>query len=95
VEISNGAAKPSLILLDLNMPKKGGRETLQQIKSDVQLCRIPVLVLTTSSSSEDIYYSYRAGANSFLRKPADYRGLVNMAKLIRLYWFTISKIPVG
>ncbi|AFZ03391.1 response regulator [Calothrix sp. PCC 6303] len=85
--------RPRLILLDLNMPKKDGREALKDIKSDGKLRQIPVIVLTTSKAQEDIYNIYSLGANSFIIKPTDFTALVNVMKGIGKYWFDIVELP--
>ncbi len=90
-----GAPPPGLILLDLNMPRKDGREALKEIKSDPALKRIPVVVLTTSQAEEDILRSYDLGANSFIRKPVTFEGLVNVIRAISYYWFEIVELPLN
>ncbi len=85
--------RPELILLDLNMPKKDGREALKQIKTDANLRRIPIVILTTSKADEDIYRSYDLGANSFITKPVTFSGLVEVMKTIGKYWFEIVELP--
>jgi len=87
------APRPGLILLDLNMPKKDGREALREIKSDPALRQIPVVVLTTSKSDEDILRSYDSGANSFISKPVTFEGLVDLMKGLGRYWFEIVGLP--
>ncbi len=86
--------RPGLILLDLNMPKKDGREALKQIKADAKLRQIPVVILTTSKAEEDIYRSYDLGANSFITKPVTFSGLVEVMKTIGRYWFEIVELPL-
>lgn len=86
--------RPGLILLDLNMPKKDGREALTLIKSDPNLRQIPVVVLTTSKAEEDIYRSYDLGANSFITKPVTFASLVDVIKTIGKYWFEIVELPL-
>ena len=76
---------PSLILLDLNMPKKDGRQALREIKQDSKLCRIPVVALTTSSSETDILRTYELGVNSLICKPLYYEGYVEIAKTMKKY----------
>jgi len=85
--------RPGLILLDLNMPRKSGREALREIKTDVDLCRIPVVVLTTSQSEEDVVRSYDEGANSFISKPVTFDGLVDVMRGLQHYWFEIVAVP--
>jgi CheY-like chemotaxis protein len=84
---------PGLILLDLNMPKKDGREALREIKADPDLRRIPVVVLTTSKAEEDIYRTYDLGANSFITKPVSFEGLVAVMRDIGRYWIEIVELP--
>jgi two-component system, response regulator len=85
---------PVLILLDLNMPRKDGRECLREIKSDPVLKVIPVVVLTTSKAEEDMYRSYELGVNSFIRKPVTFDGLLETIQVLGRYWFDIVDIPV-
>ena len=80
------APRPNLILLDLNMPRKDGREVLQEIKADVRLQRIPVIVLTTSRAHEDMEYSYALGANAYVVKPPTYDGLVKLMRALGETW---------
>ncbi len=87
------APEPGLILLDLNMPKKDGREALAEIKADPVLRRIPVIVLTTSKADEDIIKSYDLGVSSFISKPVTFEGLVDVARAIGDYWFGIVVLP--
>lgn len=84
---------PGLILLDLNMPKKDGREALKEIKSDPNLRRIPVVVLTTSQAEEDIYRTYNLGVNSFITKPIAFEKLVQIMRDLGRYWFEIVELP--
>jgi CheY-like chemotaxis protein len=94
-DYSNGdAPTPGVILLDLNMPKKDGREALAEIKSDPELRRIPVCVLTTSAAEEDIFRSYDLGVNSFMTKPVTFAGLVEVLQTWSRYWFEIVELPV-
>lgn len=85
--------KPGLILLDLNMPKKDGREALKEIKQDDRFKHIPVIVLTTSRAEEDIYKTYNLGVNSFITKPVTFDGLVTVMKTLGKYWFEIVELP--
>ncbi|MET0645074.1 MAG: response regulator [Pyrinomonadaceae bacterium] len=85
--------RPGLILLDLNMPKKDGREALREIKADPSLRRIPVVVLTTSKAEEDIYRTYDLGANSFITKPVMFESLVRVMRELGTYWFEIVELP--
>ncbi|MEW6379288.1 MAG: response regulator [bacterium] len=84
---------PALILLDLNMPKKDGREALREIKADPNLRSIPVIILTTSEREEEIFRSYDMGANSFITKPVTFQGLVEAMKALSRYWFEIVELP--
>ena len=88
------APRPGLILLDLNMPRKDGREALREIKSDPELRRIPVVVLTTSKADTDIGAIYELGANSFISKPFQFEALVNVMKVLAQYWFKTVELPV-
>jgi CheY-like chemotaxis protein len=89
----DAAPTPGLILLDLNMPKKDGREALRDIKADPDLRRIPIIVLTTSKAEEDIYRTYDLGANSFITKPVAFASLVEVMKEIGRYWIEIVELP--
>ncbi len=89
----NSFPKPDLILLDLNMPRKNGKEALAEIKQDPGLRKIPVVVLTTSEADEDIIKTYDLGVNSFITKPVSFDGLVEVIKTIGKYWFQIVKLP--
>jgi CheY-like chemotaxis protein len=86
--------RPGLILLDLNMPRKDGREALREIKTDPELRRIPVVVLTTSKADTDIGAIYELGANSFISKPFQFEALVNVMKVLGQYWFKTVELPV-
>jgi CheY-like chemotaxis protein len=86
--------RPGLILLDLNMPKKDGREALKEIKADPELRKIPVVVLTTSKADTDIGRIYELGANSFISKPVSFDSLVEVMKILGRYWFEIVELPV-
>ena len=85
--------RPGMILLDLNMPRMDGREALKIIKTDPELRRIPVVVLTTSQAEQDIYRSYDLGVNSFIIKPVTFESLVNIMRVLEAYWFEIVEIP--
>ena len=87
------APTPGLILLDLNMPKKDGRTALKEIKASPDLKRIPVVVMTTSKSDEDILKSYDLGVSSFVSKPVTFESLVDVIKTITSYWFGIVILP--
>ena len=89
------APRPGLILLDLNMPRKDGRQALKEIKSDPDLRRIPVVILTTSKTEEDVVRSYDLGANSFITKPVTFDRLVEIVRSLGNYWFKIVELPVG
>jgi len=91
---SNETPRPGLILLDLNMPRKDGREALKEIKADPELRSIPVIVLTTSKAEEDIYRTYDLGVNSFITKPVNFESLVAVMKALGKYWFEIVELPV-
>ncbi len=84
---------PDLMLLDLNMPRKDGREALREIKRDARFQKIPVLVFTTSESEDDIGNTYGLGSNSFIRKPVTFEELVEIVKIIYAYWFGIVSLP--
>jgi CheY-like chemotaxis protein len=88
-----GAVRPDLILLDLNLPRKDGREVLKEIKEDENLKTIPVVVLTVSKSEEDIIRSYNLHANCYITKPVDLGQFMKVAKTIQEFWFTIVKLP--
>ena len=87
------APRPDLILLDLNMPRKDGREALAEIKADPDLRRIPIVVLTTSKAEEDILRTYDLGVSGFITKPATFEGLVEATRVMTTYWFQIVKLP--
>ena len=85
--------RPGLILLDLNMPKKDGREALEEIKADPDLMRIPIVVLTSSKADEDIVSSYNLGVSGFITKPVTFDGLVRIMKALGKYWIEIVELP--
>ena len=85
--------RPDLILLDLNMPKKDGRDVLSELKTDTELRRIPVVILTTSQADQDIIHTYDLGANAYVVKPVNLEQLVSIVKKIEQFWFTIVKFP--
>lgn len=89
------APKPGLILLDLNMPKKDGREALKEIKASEELRRIPVVILTTSRAEEDMLSGYDLGAASYISKPVTFEGLVELMKAIGQYWIEFVELPNG
>lgn len=87
------AVRPDMVLLDLNLPRKDGREVLTEIKADDNLKRIPVVVLTTSSADEDILRSYNLHANCYITKPVDLNSFVIIIKSIEHFWFQIVRLP--
>ncbi|NER79961.1 MAG: response regulator [Leptolyngbya sp. SIO1D8] len=87
------APRPTLILLDLNMPRKDGREALEEIKTDPELRNIPVVILTTSKAEEDILSTYNLGVSSFITKPVDFQSMVDIMKTLGTYWFEIVYLP--
>lgn len=84
---------PGLVLLDLNMPRKDGREALKEIKAHPDLRRIPIVVLTTSKAEEDILRTYNLGVNSYVTKPVTFQSLVETIKVLGQYWFEIVELP--
>lgn len=94
-EAPAAAPRPGLILLDLNMPLKDGREALREIRADPELRRIPVVVLTTSKADTDIGAIYELGANSFISKPFQFEALVTVMKMLGQYWFKTVELPVA
>lgn len=89
----DASPRPGLILLDLNMPKKDGREALKEIKDDPELRRIPIVVMTTSQAEEDIFRSYDLGASSFITKPVTFDRLVELMKTLGNYWVEFVQLP--
>ena len=89
------APRPDLILLDLNLPRKDGREVLEEVKGDGKLRRIPVVVLTTSTAEQDISRSYNSHANCFITKPVDFDQFLTVVKTIENFWLTVVKLPKG
>jgi len=89
----SAAKRPDLVLLDLNLPKKDGREVLKDIKTDESLKAIPVVVLTVSKSEEDILKSYNLHANCYITKPVDLAQFLKVAKSVQEFWFTMVKLP--
>lgn len=85
--------RPSLILLDLNMPRKDGREALKEIKANPELRQIPIVVLTTSQAEEDILRTYDLGVSSFIAKPVVFESMVQIMKMLGTYWFEIVELP--
>jgi two-component system, chemotaxis family, response regulator Rcp1 len=87
------APRPDLILLDLNLPKKDGREVLKEIKENPTLAIIPVVILTTSASEEDILRTYQLHANCYITKPVDLEGFLKVVKSIDTFWLSVVKLP--
>lgn len=85
---------PDLVLLDLNMPRKDGREVLQEIKNDPSLRHLPVVILTTSKAEEDILRSYDMGAAGYITKPVTFEGLIEITKGLSEYWLQIVRLPL-
>jgi CheY-like chemotaxis protein len=92
-EDGGSAPRPGIILLDLNMPKKDGREALAEMKADESLRSIPVVVLTTSKDEEDVFRTYDLGVSAFITKPVTFAGLVEVMKTWQRYWFEIVELP--
>ena len=90
-----GAPRPDIILLDLNLPKKDGREVLQDIKNDDKLKRIPVVILTTSKAEEDVLKSYDLHANCYVTKPVDLEKFITVVQSIDRFWLTVVTLPPG
>ena len=88
-----GAVRPDIILLDLNLPKKDGREVLEEIKTDEDLKRIPVVVLTTSKAEEDVLRTYNLHANCYVTKPVDLEKFMVVVKTIDVFWLTVVTLP--
>jgi two-component system, chemotaxis family, response regulator Rcp1 len=87
------APRPDLILLDLNLPRKDGREVLKEIKGDEQLCFIPVVILTTSTQEADVMKTYGLHANCYVVKPVDFEKFAEVVKAIENFWFAVVKLP--
>jgi chemotaxis family two-component system response regulator Rcp1 len=87
------APRPDLILLDLNLPRKSGREVLAEVKADEDLKRIPVVVMTVSRDEEDVLKAYNLHANCYITKPIDFAQFIRITKSIEEFWFTIVKLP--
>lgn len=87
------AVRPDLILLDLNLPKKDGREVLEDIKADASLRTIPVVILTSSEAEQDILRAYDLHANCYVTKPVDLDQFIHVVKTIEQFWFAIVKLP--
>ncbi len=88
------APRPDLILLDLNLPRKDGREVLALLKADENLKRIPVVILTTSQAEEDIVRAYNLNANCYITKPVDFDQFIKVVRAVEEFWLTIVKLPV-
>ena len=88
-----GVPRPDVILLDLNLPRKDGREVLEEIKADAGLKQIPVIVLTTSEAEEDILRAYNLAVNCYITKPVDLDQFIKVVKAIEDFWFTVVKLP--
>ncbi len=93
IERLRNGARPDLVLLDLNLPRKDGREVLAEIKADAALKTIPVVVLTTSQAEQDILKSYRLSANCYITKPVDLDQFITVVKSIEDFWLAIVKLP--
>jgi len=91
----SGAVRPDIILLDLNLPKKDGREVLQEIKADERLMRIPVVILTTSKAEEDVLKTYTLHANCYVTKPVDLEQFIKVVQSIDNFWLTVVTLPDG
>jgi CheY-like chemotaxis protein len=89
----DSSPRPGLILLDLNMPRKDGREALQEIKADPELRRIRVIIMTTSKAEEDIFRTYELSAASYITKPVTFEALVEVIKTLGKYWLEIVELP--
>ncbi|MEV0587469.1 response regulator [Nonomuraea sp. NPDC050310] len=89
-----GAVRPDLILLDLNLPRKGGLEVLAEVKADLNLRSIPVVVLTTSEAEEDIVRSYQLHANAYVTKPVDFEQFIRVVRQIDHFFVTVVKLPL-
>jgi CheY-like chemotaxis protein len=87
------AVRPDLILLDLNLPRRDGREVLEEVKKDDDLCRIPVVVLTTSAADEDILRSYQLHANAYVTKPVDFERFISVIRQIDEFFVSVVKLP--
>jgi two-component system, chemotaxis family, response regulator Rcp1 len=89
------APRPDLILLDLNLPRKDGREVLEEVKGDGGLKRIPTVILTTSTAEQDVLRTYNSHANCFITKPVDFDQFLMVVKTIENFWLTVVKLPKG
>ncbi len=88
-----GAPRPDVVLLDLNLPRKDGREVLDIIKADEALHRIPVVALTTSAAQADVEHCYASGANAYITKPVDFEKFIDVVKLFEQFWFSVVTLP--
>ena len=89
----SGKPRPDLVLLDLNLPRKDGREVLEEMKADMDLRRIPVIVLTTSSAEADILRSYESHVNAYVQKPIDLQEFIDVVRSFEQFWLSIVKLP--
>lgn len=89
----SGVPRPDLILLDLNMPRKDGREVLSEVKADENLKQIPVIILTTSKAEQDVLNAYGLHANCYISKPVDFEQFTNVVRVIDQFWFTVVMLP--
>ena len=89
----NAEQLPDLLLLDLNMPRKDGRECLQEIRAEPGLCHLPIVILTTSSAHAEVMRCYRLGANSFVSKPVNFDGMVDLVRNLLTYWSSSVRLP--
>ena len=87
--------RPGIVLLDLNLPGTDGRQVLEEVKGDADLCQVPIVVLTTSNDDRDVTACYRAGANSYIQKPVDIEGFVKAIGRLNGYWFEVVILPKG
>lgn len=87
------AVTPDLFLLDLNMPRKDGREVLNELRKDPELRHLPVVILTTSGAKEDVSAAYELNANCYIQKPVDFDQFIKVVKSIENFWFTVVKLP--
>lgn len=94
-EMHADARRPDLVLLDLNLPRKDGREVLSEVKADPVLRRIPIVVLTTSAAEQDILRTYELHANCYINKPVDLDQFIRVVQSIEDFWFTVVKLPRG
>jgi CheY-like chemotaxis protein len=90
---ADNAPTPDLILLDLNMPKMNGKEALKEIRAHAKLAHLPVIIFTTSDAQQDIVASYKLGANSYIKKPGDFNGMVEAMHTLKSYWMQHASLP--